>query len=193
LVPAQKGLLKLTLRTTGKAGHSAYPEMGTSAIHTLLAALHRLLDGPLPQTDLLGTTTTNVGFLSGGIAANVIAPAAEATVLIRCAAPVDTVRTEIDARLGSDVEVTELSRTDPIIFEVQENSPTGDTVPFNTDAQWLKPLGARLMLMGPGDMRCCHADDEHLLITDLQAGIERYRALLHALSGSVSSPSTSKP
>ena len=64
--------------------HSAYPELGDSAIHKLLDAL---ADDPrasrCPWTTLLGPSTLNIGTLSGGRAPNVIADEARADIMIR--------------------------------------------------------------------------------------------------------------
>lgn len=178
----QKGLLKLALATAGQSGHSAYPELGVSATHRLVTALHALLQAPLPADQALGTTTVNVGEIRGGVAANVIAPAAEALVLVRCAAPVDTILAAIKDVLGGTVKVTELSRSEPIDFDTMGAEVVGPAVPFNTDASILAALGVPVALMGPGDMRCAHGEREHLTLGDLAEGIERYAQALVRLS-----------
>jgi acetylornithine deacetylase len=171
----QKGLLKLRLAATGTPGHSAYPEVGVSAVHRLLDTLETLRRSPLPADPLLGETTLNVGQIHGGIAPNVLAPSAEALVLIRCAAPVDAVAAEVHARLPAGVEATELGRAEPLEFETL--GLPGAPVPFNTDAHSLAPLGARTILLGPGDMRRAHAPAERLSIDELAAGIRAYADL----------------
>jgi acetylornithine deacetylase len=183
LVPAraQKGLLKLTLSASGTAGHSAYPELGASAIHRLLEGLHALRATPLPADDELGTTTLNVGKISGGMAANVIARDASALVLIRCAAPVDAILAEVHARLPESVVVNEIGRAEPVGFSCAGETG-GPTVPFNTDAHTLAPLGAEMLLLGPGDMRCAHAAAERLSFTDLSEGILAYAKIASRLA-----------
>jgi len=170
---AQKGLLKLSLTATGSAGHSAYPELGISAVHILIDALHAIRHATLPHDDLLGETTVNVGEIHGGVAANVIAPEARATVLIRCAAPVDAVLAAVRDLAPAPIRIAELSRAEPREF-LTGGVPTGPAVPFNTDAGWLAATGAELMLLGPGDMRCAHGPHERLAISDLAAGIAAY-------------------
>jgi len=178
----QKGLLKLVLSTSGQSGHSAYPELGVSATHRMVSALHALLQAPLPADQALGATTVNVGELHGGVAANVIAPAAEALVLVRCAAPVDTILAAIKDVLGATVTIVELSRSEPIDFDTLGVEVVGPAVPFNTDASILAALGAPVALMGPGDMRCAHGEREQLSLADLAEGIERYAQALVRLS-----------
>lgn len=179
-VPAQKGLLKVRLHSAGRAAHSAYPELGSSAIHGLIETLHDLLASPFPHDPVLGPTTLNVGLIDGGLAANVTAPKAQAVLLFRCAVPVGDVLSELRQRLRGRADIEELSRTEPTHFLRSEaiTLPAGATapgaVPFNTDAGTLAPLGAKMMLLGPGDMRCCHGPDERLAIEDLAAGIAAY-------------------
>ena len=172
---AQKGLLKLSLSATGRAGHSAYPEVGLSALHVLLDALHSLRHAALPADPRYGETTLNIGEVHGGLAANVIAPDARATVLVRCAAPVDAVLAAVRALCPPTVALAELSRAEPRPFATL-GLDAGPAVPFNTDAAWLAPTGAELVLLGPGDMRCAHAAGEQLAIADLADGIAAYAA-----------------
>lgn len=180
---AQKGLLKLELAASGQAGHSAYPEVGTSAVHLLLDALGALRAARLPADETLGETTVNVGAISGGVAANVIAPDARASVLIRCAAPVDAVLNAVHGVLPPGVALAEVSRAEPRDFDVlgAERGETGPAVPFNTDANVLAATGARLTLFGPGDMRCAHAPREKLAIADLARGIAAYAGAITRL------------
>ena len=67
----------------GKMAHSAYPELGESAIDKLLDALAEIRRIPLPVDPLLGPSTLNIGTISGGRAPNVIADEARAEILIR--------------------------------------------------------------------------------------------------------------
>ena len=177
---AQKGLLKLRLSARGSSGHSAYPELGVSAVHRLLDAIERLKRVDLPNDPSLGPTTMNVGRIEGGVAANVIAPSAEAILLFRCAAPVDAILAEIRSRIGSLVTLEELNRAEPYAFNALGLRP-GPAVPFNTDAHTLLDLGASMSLMGPGDMRCAHSPREELSFQDLADGIDAYERVVGSL------------
>jgi len=177
---AQKGLLKVTLTANGAAGHSAYPDCGVSAVHVLLDALHELRQAELPMDAALGETTINVGEIHGGVAANVMAPEAHASLLVRCAAPVDAVLSAIRALLPPTISIDVLSRAEPRELATLDVE-AGPAVPFNTDAAWLAPTGAALTLLGPGDMRCAHAPRERLAISELRAGIETYARLVMRL------------
>ena len=87
-----EGRLRVELRAHGKMAHSAYPELGESAIDKLLAALHDVQALELPVVEGIGDSTLNVGLISGGRAPNVIADAAEAHLLIRLVGPAEAIR-----------------------------------------------------------------------------------------------------
>src|ERR1019366_6817947 len=80
-----KGALRYEVLATGKMAHSAYPELGDSAIHKLIDALTAIRRIPLPVDQLLGPSTLNIGTISGGRAPNVVADEARAEIMIRLA------------------------------------------------------------------------------------------------------------
>src|SRR6202453_1978613 len=87
LALASKGALRVELRAKGRMAHSAYPELGESAIDKLVEALHDILAMPLPSDPEIGPCTLNIGLISGGRAPNVIADKAEAHLLVRNIGP----------------------------------------------------------------------------------------------------------
>ena len=78
-----KGILRYEIVAAGKMAHSAYPELGESAIEKLLDALDAVRRMPLPEDPVLGRTTVNIGTISGGRAPNIIPDAAKAELAIR--------------------------------------------------------------------------------------------------------------
>ena len=94
---ASKGVLRALIQAKGKMAHSAYPELGESAIHKLVEALDRVLAISLPVTEGIGPGTLNIGLLEGGRATNVIADHAEAQILVRLVGPSAEVREAISA------------------------------------------------------------------------------------------------
>ena len=103
---ASKGALRVELRAKGRMAHSAYPELGDSAIDKLVEALHDILALPLPSEPEIGPATMNIGILSGGYAPNVISDKAEAHILIRTVGPSDESKKSIAAIVGGRVDVT---------------------------------------------------------------------------------------
>ncbi len=92
LAVGTKGAIRVIVRTKGQAAHSAYPHLGHSATRDLVHLLVELDDATLPSDSLLGETTINIGGLSGGVADNVVAPAAEARLMIRLVTPPEEVQ-----------------------------------------------------------------------------------------------------
>lgn len=88
LVAGHKGMIGLNLNITGKAAHSGYPWLGLSANNILIHALSIVLaleKDDLPGSKKFGKTTVNIGSMSGGLAANVVAESSTAAIAIRIA------------------------------------------------------------------------------------------------------------
>src|SRR5262249_4244104 len=83
LAGGSKGALRYELTANGKMAHSAYPELGESAIEKLLDALAEVRKIVLPVDETLGASTLNIGTINGGRAPNVIPDEARSEVLIR--------------------------------------------------------------------------------------------------------------
>src|ERR1035438_711651 len=83
LALGSKGALRYEVCATGKMAHSAYPELGESAIDKLLDALADIRRIPLPVDPRLGPSPLNIGPLAGARAPNVIADEARADIMIR--------------------------------------------------------------------------------------------------------------
>src|SRR5207244_10738095 len=87
-----RGILRLKLRTDGRAAHSSFPELGESAIDKLIDALIDLRRIALPSDPILGRTHYTIGLISGGVAPNVVSPSAEAEVMFRTVSDAAVVR-----------------------------------------------------------------------------------------------------
>lgn len=179
---AQKGVLKARLVASGKAAHSAFPDRGTSAVHLLLDHLAALRAEPWPLHPVLGPTTLNVGTIQGGVAANVFAPAAQAVVVVRLVSPAEAVLRRFRELAPPGVEVVVESMNDPVMFEDPPPGAAVCTIPFNSDASFLAPLGP-VWLGGPGAIEVAHSDEEHIDRADLEAGVELYLRLARAALG----------
>ena len=179
LASAQKGTLTFKLAGDGVACHSAYPELGRSAIHALVQALHNVINEPWPDSPDLGPTTVNVGLLSGGLATNSLAPSSEARGIFRLAVPVEGIESRIRALLPPHVSYERLGGTDPILFHVPENEKSG-VVRFGSDVPYLLPVGTPLML-GPGSIHDAHTLHEHVKKADLVEATSKYAALVQHL------------
>src|SRR5712691_1452386 len=106
-----KGALRYEITTRGKLAHSAYPELGHSAIDTLLDVLHDIRQIPLPQDALLGRSTLNIGTIDGGRAPNVVADHAEAEIMFRTIGDPAKTREAVSAATAGRAEAREVFYT----------------------------------------------------------------------------------
>jgi acetylornithine deacetylase len=171
LAVASKGALRVEVVAHGKMAHSAYPELGDSAIEKLVSALHRLRDIPLPASEGIGATTANVGVIEGGRAPNVIADHARAQLLYRLVGPSDELKRNIvdavepcQARFTLEIPFTRLSTIAGIPTMVAA---------FTTDIPALSNWGEPLLL-GPGSIHVAHTEREHVEKKQLVEAVELY-------------------
>ena len=169
---ASKGALRASLKSTGKMAHSAYPELGDSAIHKLIEALTRLIALELPVDKDAGPCTLNVGQISGGHAPNVIADHAEAQVLVRGVGPSEPVRAAIREAVKGLAEVEFTLDLAFIRLKAVEGLPTM-VAKFATDIPMLTNWGEPLLL-GPGSIHCAHTPDEKLSKKEMLEAVELY-------------------
>jgi acetylornithine deacetylase len=169
---ASKGALRASLKSTGKMAHSAYPELGDSAIHKLIEALTRLIALELPVDKDAGPCTLNVGQISGGHAPNVIADHAEAQVLVRVVGPSEPVRAAIREAVKGLAEVEFTLDLAFIRLKAVEGLPTM-VAKFATDIPMLTNWGEPLLL-GPGSIHCAHTPDEKLSKKEMLEAVELY-------------------
>jgi len=172
LALASKGALRAVLKSTGKMAHSAYPELGDSAVHKLVEALAKVLALPLPSLEDVGPSTLNIGQIHGGHAPNVIADKAEAQVLIRLvgdSAPVRAALVEAAAGLA-DVDFT--LEIPFVRLRAVEGLPTM-IAKFTTDIPQLSNWGEPLLL-GPGSIHVAHTPFERLSKKELLESVDLY-------------------
>lgn len=182
LALGSKGALRAILTASGRAAHSAYPEMGESAIEKLLDVLGDLRRVEFPHDPTLGATTMNIGMIKGGVAGNVIAPEAEAELMIRVVTNNDSLRRIIEGVVDSRVEVDFTFACDPVFTERLDGFET-TVVAFTTDipqlGNWGKPL-----LFGPGSILDAHTPHEKISKRELVAAVESYKQMVVRLKES---------
>ncbi len=172
LALGSKGALRAILRARGRAAHSAYPEMGESAIEKLLDVLNDLRRIGLPRDQTLGATTMNIGMIKGGVAGNVIPPDAEAELMFRVVTTNDSLKRIIEGVVDSRAELEYTFGCDPVFTERTDGFET-TVVAFTTDipqlGNWGKPL-----LFGPGSILDAHTPHERISKRELASAVERY-------------------
>jgi acetylornithine deacetylase len=196
LVPvrAHKGYCAVEVRIDGVEGHSAYPEVGASAIHALgrlwpeLENIGRQLGRELDPDFSPPSCTWNVGVVQGGKARNIIAGECRFSYEWRPLPGQDPRRAlrlleEALARLGEESggrirsEIAPL-RADPaagtpaeaeiVRFLEAESGNRSTTVPFGTELPEVIGTGAEACVFGPGDIRVAHRTDEHVELAEVE-------------------------
>ena len=180
LATEHKGVLSLTLDVIGRSAHSAYPQLGLSAINYLSKAIVAMnnLEPALPRSDLLSPSTLNTGVIRGGLANNAIAPNATAGVSIRIArsenGSVEVVRDMIAGMISPIIQATFSTAFYPAQI-LDTGVPGLEEVPvfFGTDIPLLPQVGQRYMY-GAGTIEVAHTPDEQLTQDEVVKGAEAY-------------------
>lgn len=181
LALGSKGMLYLALEAEGRAAHSAYPELGDSAIDKLLDVLARLRTVPFPEDPILGDTTLNVGTLSGGRASNVVADHARAEVTLRTVGDTSEVRRKLAAAVHASpgVRIAEIRETPALHLGALPGFETS-IVKYTTDIPRLGAWG-QPFLLGPGSIHVAHTPEERVLKRDLIEAVRLYKEMVRRL------------
>ena len=176
---ASKGTLRVEVTASGRMAHSAYPELGESAIDKLIAALSRLLAMPLPSDPEIGPCTLNIGLIEGGRAPNVIPDYAHADLVYRLVGPSHDLRREILAAAGDQVKIEFPLELPFLRLRTVDGLPTMIAA-FTTDIPRLTNWGEPL-LIGPGSIHVAHTEREFIGKTQLAEAIDLYCAIAQKL------------
>jgi acetylornithine deacetylase len=178
---ATRGNLRLKLTARGRAAHSAAPEQGESAIDKLLDTLVRMRGLRWPGDPELGETFYSIGLIEGGVAPNVISPAASAEVMFRIVGSPDDVLAEA-RQLEPAVSIEEVLRVPMVRLQTIEGMPSA-VFPFTTDIPLLDRWGTPV-LYGPGSFLVAHTAEEHLSLAEMESAVDGYQRIAAAcLSG----------
>ena len=169
---ASKGAFRVQITARGSMAHSAYPELGESAIEKLLAALERLRAMELPVNPEVGPCTMNIGIIEGGRAPNVIADHARAQLLYRLVGPSDELRQQITAAVDGLAEAEFVLE---IPFTKLRTVPGVESMvaKFTTDIPWLNRWGTPVLL-GPGSIHVAHTEREFVAKKQLHEAVDLY-------------------
>ena len=177
---ASKGTLRAELTAHGRMAHSAYPELGESAIDKLLITLTRLRAMVLPADPQIGPCTLNIGMIEGGRAPNVIPDFARAHLLYRLIAPAHDLRRQILAAVGDLAQVNFVLEIPFMRLSTLDGLPAMIAA-FTTDIPALTRWGEPL-LVGPGSIHVAHTEHEHIEKAQLTAAVDLYCTIAKRLS-----------
>jgi len=179
LASGAKGSLRVTVRTRGRAAHSAYAHLGESAIVPMLKLLPTLETLDLPTDAILGETTVNVGTLKAGTEANIVPALAEAELMFRLVGDVEPLRKQIDRWAKGRAELEYGSYIPAQHFHT---IPGFDVAPvaYTSDIPLLGRWGTPLMF-GPGSIHVAHTPDEFIEVEELRGAVDAYERIVKTL------------
>ena len=196
---ANKGVVRATFRIGGRTAHATHPANGRNAINRMA---HLILDLERYQREildarrhpLLGAPSINIGVISGGVSANVVADACLIRVDRRLIPGEDpeAVKAELvaiaAARQAHDPDCTysvgeflispafEACANDPLTARLLAISAAVTNTPAEpvgylpgSDAKHLTGVARQgMVVFGPGTYEVAHAPDEYTTVADLE-------------------------
>jgi len=180
-----KGALRYEVSATGKMAHSAYPQLGDSAIHKLIDALAEMRRMPLPTDPVLGPSTLNIGTIHGGVAPNVIADMASAEIFVRLVGDSTETKQALARAVEGRAELLEVLEIPAVRLGSLDGIET-TVVAYTTDipafgGQWGEPF-----LLGPGTIHVAHTLEERVPKKQLLEAVEIYQNMVRQLCKRVS-------
>jgi acetylornithine deacetylase len=179
LASGAKGSQRVTLRFRGRAAHSAYPELGKSAITPMLELLPTIDKLDLPKDPVLGATTVNIGTIRAGTAGNIIPELAETELMFRLVGDVKPLKKSIEKWVGKAAEIEYGSFIPAQKFETIpgfEVAPVAYTSDIPLLTKWGRPL-----MFGPGSIHVAHTPDEFISVDELRKAVDAYERIVRTL------------
>jgi acetylornithine deacetylase len=180
LALASKGALRYELIAEGRMAHSAYPELGDSAILKLLDALERIRRIPLPVDGILGPSTMNIGTICGGRAPNVVPDAAKAEIMLRLVQDAEPLRQAFVEAAGDQVQARQVLLIPAVRLGELDGLETS-VVSFTTDIPAFGGAWGQPFLLGPGAIHVAHTLEERVPKKQLADAIEIYKKMVRQL------------
>ena len=191
-------LAEITLR--GREAHSAYPQIGASAIFRAARLIERIerIAEDLKRDQREGFdppyTTLNVGLISGGSAKNIIPgecrftlewrtiPGQESDHVLNLVKEAVSDLRNGDAEFACEIYPARAddsfeTRADSnlVHFLEQASGQPSGAVAFGTEAPSMIALGAEAVVFGPGDIRVAHRTGEFVPVDELNRCVDILR------------------
>jgi acetylornithine deacetylase len=180
LALGSKGALRYEVAATGRMAHSAYPELGDSAIHKLVDALAAIRLLKLPVDAVLGPSTLNIGTLSGGRAPNVVADEAHAEIMVRLVGDSAEIKSALAAAVEGRAELREVIEIPALRLNAIPGIET-TVVAFATDIPAFGGAWGEPFLIGPGSIHVAHTPDECVSKEQLVEAVSIYQRMVRHL------------
>ena len=182
LALGSKGALRFEIVAQGRMAHSAYPELGESAIDKLIDALHKLRHVKLPHDAVLGASTLNIGTVSGGRAPNVIPDAAKAEIFIRLVDDGNATKQNVLHAVEGLADAVEVLRIPAVRLGSLEGFET-TVVSYTTDIPAFGGAWGKPFLFGPGSIHVAHTTEERIPKKQLVEAVRLYQRIAKDLLG----------
>lgn len=180
LALGSKGALRYEIEARGRMAHSAYPHLGESAIEKLLDALGRIRAIGLPEDEVLGKSTLNIGTISGGRAPNVIPDQAKAELFFRLVESGDSTHAAVVAACRGLAEPKEVLRIPAVRLGSLPGFET-TVVAFTTDIPAFAGAWGQPFLIGPGSIHVAHTSEERVPKRQLVEAVDIYERMVRQL------------
>jgi acetylornithine deacetylase len=180
LALGSKGALRYEIVAKGRMAHSAYPELGESAINKLLDGLNRIRTIQLPVDPVLGPSTLNIGTISGGRAPNVIPDSARAELFFRLVEEGDTTRAAVKEAAGDLVEANEVLCIPALRLGALPGFETA-VMSYTTDIPAFGGMWGQPYLLGPGTIHVAHTSEERIPKSEIIEAIQIYKKMIRQL------------
>ena len=172
--------MRYVLTARGRLAHSAYPELGESAIDKLLDVLAEVRKLALPKDSLFGKSTLNIGTISGGRAPNVVADEARADLMFRTVGDPEPIRAALRATVGGQGELKEMLHTPALHLEAIDGFET-TIVSYTTDIPNFAGAWGKPFLIGPGSIHVAHTAEERISKNEIQGAMGIYTRMVQKL------------
>jgi acetylornithine deacetylase len=180
LALGSKGALRYEIVAQGRMAHSAYPQLGESAIEKLLDALARIRGISMPVDVTLGPSTLNIGTIQGGRAPNIIPDHARAEVFLRLVDSGDSLREAVAAASSGLAEANEVLYIPAVHLGSVDGLET-TVVSYTTDIPAFNGAWGKPFLLGPGSIHFAHTDEERIPKSELLESVGIYQTLVRRL------------
>lgn len=180
---AEKGLLWADIHVYGKGGHASTPEVGINSIEgtlNIIPQLHNCLDNV--ENRVLGSSTLNIGKISGGVAYNIVPdktvlsvdyryiPEQDYARLSENLQAIDASPCRVEVKITHTLPALQTEIGIPFIQNLKKFSGKKIIgIPYATDAGILvqKRNPVPFVIYGPGDPRVIHKYNEYIKVSDV--------------------------
>ncbi len=202
IVRAHKGVMRWKIKATGKASHSAYPELGQNAIYAMAKAVNRIASYASRlrngrKHELLGSPSLSVGIINGGHTVNIVPD--KCTIEIdRRLIPGETKESVLEAVTSLLNGLPSLEVEEPYLIAPSVNvDPSSEIVValsravedtlgevvveganYATDAGVFNEAGTPSVVFGPGDIKDAHTSTESVDLSQVESATNILERLL---------------